>query len=178
MAWQDKVDALREAGAQFAQTMGELSAAIPAMRTHPQGAKDLGELLNDGVGIRRGIESVAKLIDGGKRFVDRTFQTEAMETVPFAEEIVSTAAAGSLSAIQHFQDKARAFLIKAKPRIDKFNSLNAEEKSKLGDAVLPEVEVTAERLPLWRPVLLVAVLGGLYLWWRHTSVGEPNWIDE
>lgn len=177
MDYAARVAKLRDMGPVFEATMRELAAAIPAVRGHARASADLRALLNEGQGIRAGIRHVAKLVDAANRWIGKTFQTDAMESIPFAPEIVSTTAAASMSAIEHFQDRARAFLSAAQPAIAAFAQKVASDAGGVHEAaqetVTPEVP---RKVSPWPAIALLAVLGGAIYWFHH-STGEPHFLD-
>jgi len=154
-----QVTRLREAGAEFSGVMNRLLDLRASAKLDPPIASALLRLLNEGASIKQAVRTTTQMIDGAKRWFGRTFQADAMETIPFAPEVVATASASSVAAIEHFLDKARALMPKLEKLRERFEVLPEEKRTALaGMNAAPPV-------PDVKPALiLLAILGGL-IWW-------------
>jgi hypothetical protein len=151
-----EVEQLREAGAEFSRAMNQLLSFRTVAKLDPRARAALAQLLNEGASIKSAIRAATQMIDGAKRWIGRTFQTDVMESIPFAPEIVSTTAASAVAAIEHFLDRARAILPHLVLLQKKFNELPEEKRTQLA-----AVETEAPKANITPALVLLAILGGL-----------------
>jgi len=156
-----EVERLREAGAEFSRAMNSLLSFRTAAKLDPRARAALAQLLNEGASIKSAIRAATQMIDGAKRWIGRTFQTDALETIPFAPEIVATTAASAVAAIEHFLDKARAIIPHLEALQKKFTELPEEKRTQLA-----ALETEAPKANMTPALILLAVLGGLIFFCR------------
>lgn len=156
---------LRDAARSFQEIYEKLLAGREAARVDKRLASNLNALLAEGAGIRGGITTATRLLDGARKWVLRTFQTDALTRFPFAEEVIERTAQGSISAIQHFEERARSILPALAAAQAKYAALDDEAKKGLGE-VAP-TPAPNPKAGLW----LVVALGAL-IWLFNAQVDE------
>lgn len=166
----ERIERLRERGRDFAQAVTQLESYRASARLDPKAASVLGKLLHEAQGIRAAVRAATQTLDGAKRWVSRTFQTDAMEAVPFAPEIVANTAAGATAMIEHFLDKIAPGIPVFERLKVKYEAMNEKERAGLGElAALPVAGAVAIKPAL----ILLAVLAGI-IWWGNRNFGTEG----
>lgn len=155
-----RVAALQKSGADFSATLQTLSRLRPVAKLDPQVNAQTLKLLTDGASLKAAVRSATQMIEAGKRWTEKTFQTDAMETIPFAPQIVSATAASATAAIAHYMDAAKPVLARLSELEKKFTGMSDDEKA--GLAALPSPAVPAMNVKA--AFVLLAVLGTA-IWW-------------
>lgn len=157
------IELLRSQAAIFANVMRELESAGPAAKLDRATFARWQKLVTDGRGIRAGIETATRLIDGGQKWVNRTFQVDAVEAIPFAQDAIDGVTRGALSGIAHWLEQVKEFLPAIQKASAQLAALPEEERDKLSTAPVT-VPATNGKAGL----MLVLALGAL-VWIAHKS---------
>lgn len=166
---QETVEQLRAQAQVFNAALAQLESSAPAIRQNAQALAHWKQLVSDGRSIRTAIQTTARMLDGARKWVARTFQTDALESIPFASDVVVHTAKGSLSSIQNWLDRANAFLPTVRQLIAKFSALPEEERTKL--AALPADQPQQK---IWPAIALLGVFGVLI--WAFGNAGMPEFM--
>lgn len=155
-----RVAALRSAGGEFSATFDRLLRSRQIAKLDPQVNIAVQRLLGQGASLKSAIRSTTQVIEAGKRWTERTFQTSALDTIPFAPKIIATTAASSTAAIGHYLDAAKPVLAQLDTLQQRYDSMSNEERSGLA---------AIDTAPLPKPntrnaLILLAILGGV-IWW-------------
>ena len=158
-----QVSRLREAGAEFSRAFETLLSFRTAAKLDPKVRQALAKLLNEGASIKSAIRAATQMLDGAKRWTDRVFQTDALDTIPFASEIVETTAAAAVSSIEHFLDKTKIAIPHLEKLQRQFSELPEEKRTQL--AAVETSQPTPAPVPAF---ILLIVLGGV-IWWFNSD---------
>jgi hypothetical protein len=158
----EKIARLKDAGGAFSGAMNRLLDSRAAARLDPKVERELQALLNEGASIKSAIRASTQMIDGAKRWIGRTFQTDALETIPFAPEIVATSAAASVSAIEHFMDKVRRIAPRLEALERQLSAMPEEKRNEL--SAVTSAPPVADAKPA---IILLIALGGIIFWFNR-----------
>jgi hypothetical protein len=154
-----RVSVLRERAQVFNAVMADLQRMGPALRSDRVAHNEWRQLILDGNAIRAAIQTSGKMIDGAAKWVAKTFQRKALDAIPFAADVVHATTDGSVSAIDHFIDRAKKAIVKFRPLFESFSGLDEKERQRL--AALPVEQVKKSAVPA---LLLIAILGSVAYW--------------
>lgn len=166
---EQRVSDLRERAAEFSNIMQQLHAVGPAVRSDKHARAEWQQLMLDGNAIKAAIMTSGRMIDGASKWVAKTFQRQALDAIPFAADVVHSATNGSISAIDHFLDRARVALEKFRPLRIAFEKLDKKEQQRLS-----AVEIETPKKSCVPGLLLIAILGGVVWWSQREPDCEPE----
>lgn len=168
----ERVNDLRNRAGMFNEVLRRLHEMGPALRSDKHARAEWQQLMLDGRAMKAAIQTSGKMIDGANKWVARTFQRKALDSIPFAADVVETATNGSISAIDHYIERAQNAIRKFAPIYESFLKLDKKEQDRLAatpdDPDLPKKQGTATSL------ILIAILGGLVWWGCRTQRGNTD----
>ena len=167
-----RVADLRERAGEFNSLMAQLQKMRPALHSDKSALDQWRQLMLDGNAIRAAIKTSARMIDGANKWVGRAFQRKALDAIPFAADVVHSATNGSISAIEHFIERAQKAIQKFTPLFEQFLKLGKKEQAKL--AALP---VETAKQGVAPALILIAVLGGLVFLANRFGDQKPEFFD-
>lgn len=146
----------------------------PALKGDKAAFAEWQQLMLDGNAIRAAIQTAGKMFDGANRWIARTFRKQALDSIPFAADVVRAAATGSSNAIDNYLDRAERAAKKFAPLVADFEKLDEKEKQRLAEA--PDAPVKNQSAA--PALILIAILGGVVLFGdRIFPEQEPEYID-
>lgn len=171
------VQELRERAQRFDAVVTRLRSMGPALRADKAAHAEWQQLMLDGNAIRAAIQTAAKMLDGANKWVSRTFRKQALDSIPFAADVVRATATGSINAIDGYLDRAEKAARKFVPLVQDFEKLNDKEKQRLSES--PSVaDASAKKQSAAPALILIAILGGVVLFGdKLFQEQEPEYID-
>lgn len=164
------VQELRARAQVFDGALASLEQAAPAIRQDSAAFEHWRKLVADGRSIRTAIQTAARMLDGARRWVANTFQTDALQAIPFASDVVIHTAKGALSSITQWLDRANQFLPAAQSLQTKFAALPEEKRKEL--TALP---AEANKTQVWPAVMLLGAFAAAI--WAFSNAGVPAFME-
>lgn len=166
----DVIEQLRAQSKVFDGALLQLERSAAAVRQDAKARAYWERLVADGRSIRVAVQTAGRMIDGARKWVNRTFQTEALDAIPFANDVVITTTRGALSSVNHWLERANKFLPHVARLQDKLAELPEDERAKLAEAPATPAPVNSKAA-----LLLLAILGGVI--WISRSGAMPHFLS-
>lgn len=152
-----QIAALRTRAQAFREAMSELASLRIAVRQDRRAAERWRELVTNGNAIRAAVETATKMLDGGRKWAARYLHTDALETVPFAANVVSATARGAAGAIDEWLDRAKIELPQFRALAKSLGELPESERKTLEQ----QQDASGARQSIVPALLLIGALGAL-----------------
>jgi hypothetical protein len=156
----------------FDQALAEMSTLEGPSRLNPSLYARWKKLLTDGISIRESVDSTGKMIASARSWFNRTFQTEALDAVPFAPDALKGAINGAVSAMEHWLDAFSAFARDIETLRQRWLKIPPEERSRLPVPQIGEIERGTSN-PVFG-LALIAALGAVAWFGPRFMESEEN----